>query len=116
MDGQSTVEAKQAFEQIAHSYNVVVKHYHCDNGLFDTKVFKASIQQAHQSITFCGVNTHHQNGKAERRIKDVTTGARKALLHAAHRWPKAIHPSLWPMALKTMLIFGTIYHLHMSWK
>ena len=51
-------------------------------------------------MSFCGVNAHHQNGKAERRIRDITENARTSLLHAAHRWPKAIHPSLWPAALK----------------
>jgi hypothetical protein len=51
-------------------------------------------------LSFCGVNAHHQNGKAERRIKDVTEGARTALLHAIHRWPKAVNASLWPAALK----------------
>ena len=100
MDSISTIEAKKSFERICHSYNVVVKHYHCGYGLFDTKAFKTSVEQAHQSITFCGVNSHHQNWKAERLIKDVTTGAMTALLHSAHRWPKAIHPSLCHCALK----------------
>ena len=100
MDAAATVEAKRAFERIANSYNVVVKHYHCDNGLFDTKLFKQAVQQASQNITFCGVNAHHQNGRAERRIQDITTGARTSLLHASHRWPKAINPALWPCALK----------------
>ena len=100
MNGESTVLAKQAFERLSRSYDVNILHYHCDNGLFDTKVFKQSIQESNQTISFCGVNAHHQNGKAERRIRDVTEGARASLLHAAHRWPKAIHPALWPCALK----------------
>ena len=100
MNAKSTVTAKEAFERISKSHGVKVRHYHCDNGLFDTIEFKASLQKAHQSITFCSVNAHHQNGKAERRIKDVTEGARTSLNHAAHRWPKTIHPALWPMALK----------------
>jgi hypothetical protein len=100
MDGDATVAAKLEFERVLNSYGVRVKHYHADNGLFDTKVFKASISKAGQTLSFCGVNAHHQNGKAENRIKDVTENARTALLHAAHRWPKAIHASLWPAALK----------------
>ena len=100
VDGSATVKAKEAFERIATSHGISIKNYHCDNGLFDTLVFKTSVQKSHQSITFCGVNAHHQKGKAERRIKDVTTGAHSSLLHAAHRWPKAIHPALWPMVLK----------------
>ena len=100
MDAEATVEAKLAFEHIASSHGVTIQHYHADNGLFDSKLFKASIQKAHQTLSFCGVNAHHQNGRAESRIKDVTTGARTALLHAAHRWPKAINAALWPAALK----------------
>ena len=96
----STVAANEAVERLSASHNVRIRHYHCDNGLFDSKAFKASIVLAHQTISFCGVNAHHQNGKAERRIGDVTQGTRTALLHASHRWPAAIHVSLWPQAMK----------------
>ena len=68
--------------------------------MFDTFLFKSSITKAHQLITFYGVNTHHQNGKAERRIKDITESGRTSSLHAFHRLPKEIDASLGPMALK----------------
>jgi hypothetical protein len=100
MDGASTVEAKLAFERVASSNSVTVKHYHADNGLYDTKIFKKLVSEAGQTLSFCGVNAHHQNSKVENRIKDITTGGRTPLLHAAHRWPKAIHAALWPSALK----------------
>ena len=100
LSAETTVKAKQAFEQIAHQHGLCIGHYHADNGLFNTKVFHGSIQSAGQGLSFCSVNAHHQNGKAENRIKDVTEGARMALLHATHHWPKAIHPALWPSALK----------------
>ena len=45
MNAEATVEAKEAFERIAESHGVQIKHYHCDNGLFDTVVFKASVQK-----------------------------------------------------------------------
>jgi hypothetical protein len=98
--GETTVEAKLAFKRVAASHGVRIKHYHSDNGLFDTKSFKAAIVLAKQTLSFCGPNAHHQNGKAENRIKDITTGGRTALLHAAHRWPQAINASLWPAAIK----------------
>ena len=100
MDVAFTVEAKLAFERMAQSHSVKIKHYHCDNGLFDTKDVKASIIKASQTISFCGVNAHHQNRKAENRIKDVTTNAHTSLIHAAHIWPAVIDTSLWPAALK----------------
>jgi hypothetical protein len=100
MDAAATVAAKQAFERLLRSHGVTVHHYHADNGLFDTKLFKSAIATASQTLSFCGVNAHHQNGKAENRIKTVTEGARTALLHAAHRWPTAVNASLWPAALK----------------
>jgi hypothetical protein len=101
LDADSTVKAKLAFERVSASHGVVVKHYHADNGLFDTKTFQAAVLQSQQSLTFCGVNAHHQNGRAESRIKDITTHARTYLLHAAHCWPKAINAAaLWPAALK----------------
>ncbi|CAJ1943881.1 unnamed protein product, partial [Cylindrotheca closterium] len=100
MNAETTVLAKLAFERECATHGVPVRHYHADNGLFDTKLFRSSVEKAGQGLTFCGVNAHHQNGKAERRIKDVTEGARTALIHAAHRWPDAIHASLWPAALK----------------
>ena len=89
MTAEATTKANQAFERLEKTHNVVIKHYHADNGLFDTKLFKESVTLSNQTLSFCGVNAHYQNGKAERRIKEVTTGARTALLHAAHRWPKA---------------------------
>ena len=100
LTGVSTVAAKQAFEQILKKHGVKALHYHANNGLFDTKVFCKSIAHNGQTLTFCGVNAHHQNSIAECCIQDVTTGTQTSLLHASHRWLKAIHPSLWPAAMK----------------
>ena len=48
----------------------------------------------------CGVGSHHQNGIAERKIKDLTFGARALLLHAKHALPEYITAILWPFVLK----------------
>ena len=84
MHAESTVKAKEAFECLASESGNIIRHYHADNGLFDTKAFKQSIRVAGQTLSFCGVNAHHQNGVAERRIRNVTEGAQTALLHATH--------------------------------
>ena len=95
-----TIDAKHAFERLAEQHGVRILHYHCDNGRFADKAFVDDVRAAHQTITFCGVGAHHQNGIAERRIRDITENARTSLLHAAHRWPKAIAANLWPQAIK----------------
>ena len=51
-------------------------------------------------MTFAGVNAHHQNGIAERRIREVQDMARTMLIHAAHRWPECITANLWPYAIR----------------
>ena len=65
MNAEATVEDKLAFERVCNAHGVRVTHYHADNGLFDTKAFKASVTKAQQTLSFCRVNAHHQNGKAE---------------------------------------------------
>ena len=43
MNGEETLQVKQAFERVAASHNVTVKHYHCDNSLFDSAIFAKHI-------------------------------------------------------------------------
>ena len=95
-----TIDAKLAFKLLAAQHGVQILHYHCDNGRFADKAFVDDVRAGHQTITFCGVGAHHQNGVAERQIRDITENARTSLLHAAHRWPKAIAANLWPQAIK----------------
>jgi hypothetical protein len=66
--GAETVEAKRAFERLAASHNVRVRHYNADNGRIAENLFMQEIIRCGQTITFCGVNAHFQNGIAERRI------------------------------------------------
>jgi len=95
-----TIEAKHAYERFSARHGVTIKHYHCDNGRFADRAFIQAVHAANQTISFCGVGAHHQNGVAERRIRDITESARTMLLHAAHRWPNTIISNLWPQALK----------------
>jgi hypothetical protein len=101
MSSEETVKSKLAFEKFAASHGVNIKHYHADNGRFKDNLFMRSIEEKGQTITFCGVGAHHQNGKAEKRIEDLQRRATTLLLHAQRRWPDAINSHLWTYAIRT---------------
>ena len=67
-----TLEAKAAYERLAETYGVTVRAYRGDNGRFAETAFKESCASLNQKLTFCGVGAHHQNGIAERAIKELT--------------------------------------------
>ncbi|EJK77403.1 hypothetical protein THAOC_00765, partial [Thalassiosira oceanica] len=96
-----TIKAKLAFETWANLHGVTIRHYHCDNGRFADNAFVSACTRHNQAVTFCGVNGHHQNGIAERAIRDLQDQARKQLLFAKARWPLAIDLALWPYALRS---------------
>ena len=73
---EHTVEGKKAFERYAKSHGVQVQHYHADNGIFASKQFVNEVQRKGQTISFCAVNAHHQNGVAEKKIRDLQEAAR----------------------------------------
>jgi hypothetical protein len=98
--GAETVEAKCAFERYACAHGVTVRHYHADNGIFAEAEFIKAVEAGQQSISYCAVNAHHQNGKAEKKIRDLQELARAQLLHAKQRWPSAVTTALWPYAVR----------------
>ena len=100
LSSEETIAAKVAFERHASELGVSILHYHADNGRFQDNAFRAACEQGGQRLTFCGVNAHFQNGRAEKAIRDLSESARKQLLHAQARWPDAIHLALWPYALR----------------
>ena len=97
---EETVEGKRAFERYSKNHGIRIKHYHADIGIFEAKGFRDALAIDGQTISYCGVNAHHQNGRAEKKIRDLQELARTMLLHAQHRWPEAINAHLWPYALK----------------
>ena len=97
---EETVEAKRAFEGYARQMGVNIRHYHADNGRFADNLFRADAADKRQTISYCGVNAHFQNGIAERRIRELQDGTRTELIHAKHRWPTAIEVNLWPFAMR----------------
>jgi hypothetical protein len=54
---------------------VTSKAYYANNVHFADEGFCDECTSCHQVITFCGVCGHHQNGIAERKIKELTLGA-----------------------------------------
>ena len=100
LSSMETKEAKRAFEAFSKERGVRIQHYHADNGRFVDNLFIESIKREGQTISYCGVNAHWQNGIAEKRIRDLTEGARKQLLHATSRWSRAITLNLWPYSLR----------------
>ena len=71
-----------------------VRNYHADNGRFQDLLFKEDGHQKGQMLSFCGVNAHFQNGKAEKKIRDLQDATRTSLLHAVRKWPKVITVNL----------------------
>lgn len=96
--GEETVKGKQAFEAKAKQLDVTISHYQTDNGRFTGKAFLADIIKQRQSISFCGVNAHFQNGVAKKRIRAFSDGGRTDIICAKQRWGKAVTANLWPYA------------------
>jgi hypothetical protein len=97
---EETIDAKRAFEAYSREKGVNILHYHADNGRFADNAFLKHVKDSGQTISFCGVNAHFQNGIAEKRIRDIQEQARTSLLHAKHRWPGAVEVHLWPYAMR----------------
>lgn len=95
-----TLQAKEAFKRFANLRGVKILHYHADNGIFAAKEWIHDCTSKQQGLTFASVNAHHQNGRAENRIRQLQDMARTMLIFAAKRWPEAITTNLWPYAIK----------------
>ena len=97
-----TLDAKEAFERYAYQHGVKILHYHADNGRFNESAWIQHLQRQNpqQTQSYSGVGAHHQNGIAEKRIRDLQDCARTMLLHAQRRWPEAINEHLWPYAIR----------------
>ena len=97
---EETLQAKRAFEIYARSFGVYIKHYHADNGRFADNAWLRDIQAKGQGISYCGVSAHHQNGIAEKRIRDLSEQARTMMLQSSSKWKRAHSVSLWPYAIR----------------
>ena len=97
---EETVQAKHAFERAAEQRRVKILHYHADNGRFADYVFIADCNAQRQSLSYCGVNAHFQNGIAERRIRDLQEQTRTCMLYTMNKWKRIILICLWPYAMR----------------
>ena len=97
---EETIKAKKAFEAYSLEQGVTIEAYHADNRIFRANKWQAECSTAGQTLTFVGVNAHHQNGIAEHRIRELQNQTRSQLIHTNRRWPKAITTNLWPYALR----------------
>ena len=101
-NADETLDAKEAFERYAYQHGVKILHYHADNGRFNENawIHHLSRQNPQQTQSYSGVGAHHQNGIAEKRIRDLQDCARTMLIHAQRRWPGVINEHLWPYAIR----------------
>ncbi|KAI2494997.1 hypothetical protein MHU86_19516 [Fragilaria crotonensis] len=97
---EETIEAKRAFETFAKRQGVHVENYLADNGIFKAHQWVEACKSGSQGLTSTGVNAHHKNGVAERRIRELLELARATLIHANSRWPDAVTLNLWPYAIR----------------
>ena len=99
-DAEETIRGKKAFEAYCQQQGVRVQAYHADNGIFRANKWVDECRRNRQTLTFAGVNAHHTNGLAERRIRSLQDLARAMMIHHHRRWNMGGTVHLWPYALK----------------
>ena len=110
LDAKETLESKLAFGRLILSFGVKIKKYRVENGRFNDPLYKDSCEKNNQTLTFCGVGAHHQNGIAKRSIQDLELIGRTVIPHGIIMWPETISVSLCPYALK----YASDRHNHLT--
>jgi hypothetical protein len=95
-----TLLAKLALKKICAKADCSIKHYQAANGQCSENEFLAPCNNLNQTIEFCGVGAHHQNGIIKNRNKQLTQTARVILLHDMRMWPQIVDQMFWPFAIK----------------
>ena len=99
-DIKETLESKRAFEMVASQHGVKIKSYHADNRIFRANGWTSDCANKSQTLTFAGVNAHHQNGRAERRIRFLQELTRTQMIHIKHKWKTIEVAPQWPYAMR----------------
>jgi hypothetical protein len=94
-----TTATKHTFDRFAHDHGVKLQHFRLDNSPFNCDEFKEDLAYQGHTIDFSGVDTHHQNGVAERAQGTVMTWKHAQMMHQLLHWPDQVNESLWPYAL-----------------
>jgi hypothetical protein len=63
---EDTLHAKHAFQAHTASFGKKIQNYHVDNGRFQDIAYKEDCHRQGQILSYCGVNAHFQNGRAEK--------------------------------------------------
>ena len=113
LDTNLTVAAKQNFKTYTNTCGVHIKSYRA-NGCFAENAFCEEIQASRQTIDYCTVGAHHQNGLIEYYFQTLSTRSRTILLHAKRYLPAMISIILWPFAYKYAEFLYN--HLHLDQK
>ena len=83
ISSSETIRATLNFEQLALDNGILIQSYLADNGIFKSIDFVSHIRQHHQRFKYCGGNTYHKNGIAERNMLIISNVVRFILLHSS---------------------------------
>ena len=76
---------------------IMLDNYLVDNGVFKVNRFVQHILKHNQCILYCVVNSHYQNGVAERLIHTDSEMDRAMMLQLSLIWENGIGSNLWLM-------------------
>ena len=79
---------------------IKIRHYHTNNVIFKAKRWLNDCYQKGKSITYAGVNAHHQNSIAEIRIRWLQELVWTTITHANIRWQGPIKANIWLYTLR----------------
>ena len=65
---EENLAVKEAFERWTSTFGVKINRYYADNGIFAEQPFRSGTYDSNQTITFCGVGSHHQSTIVESKI------------------------------------------------
>jgi hypothetical protein len=94
-----TLKAKLSFEALSAPLDVSMNITTLKIEGLRKKILK-DIEKKGQKMSYCGVNTHFQNGIAERIIRDLQERARPMINCAMNHWPEAVDKCRWNYTIR----------------